>query len=318
MADNTFHPFPRLPTELREEIWSFCLPYRVSEMDYHVPWMAYDESVLKDEHPCSFWSTSKYNARPPLLATVCRESRRVVFRSGNFGSVLVDEIDEWPPAAYWESGTTANGDPWHDRLRDSTHLNWRTSYEGDLSSPVGHPLHTLVWESKMVNGSASIMLGYMSDSLGEGWPFDKPTTRLPQSLPETMSWDRERQDLAALRLLPEWLVVVKVIVIHLDFASAAKTGLFGLMGDQFVQVVDATLPLASQLYDLAETCESRASTVTAAQDFTRMSANDMNAMVKRVALKAYYDRELPKRMRAAMMFRLCTKLCNHGSTPGKE
>ncbi|KAI4763054.1 hypothetical protein E4T52_04797 [Aureobasidium sp. EXF-3400] len=106
-----------------------------------------------------------------------------------------------------------------------------------------------------------------------------------------MSWDRERQDLAALRLLPEWLVVVKVIVIHLDFTQAARTCLFGLMGDQFVQVVDATLPLASQLWELAEACESRASTVTAAQDFTRMSANDMNAMVECVTLKTYYDHQ---------------------------
>jgi hypothetical protein len=142
------------------------------------------------------------------------------------------------------------------------------------------------------------MLGYMSDSLMEREPFDKPMTRLLQSLPESRS--REQQDLAALRLLPEWLVVVRVVVMHLDFTQAARTGLFGLSGDEFVQVVDATLPLASQLYDLAEACESRASTVAAAQDFARMSANDMNAMVKRVALKVYFDHELPKRMHAAI------------------
>jgi hypothetical protein len=160
------------------------------------------------------------------------------------------------------------------------------------------------------------MLDYMADSVMERWPFDKPITHLLQSLPE--SFHEEQQDLAALRLLPEWLVVVRVVVIHLDFRQAAKTGLFGLSGDKFVQVVDATLPLASQLYELAETCESRASTVTAPQNFARMSANDMHAMVRRVALKRYFDHELAKRMRAAIMFRLCTKMCNHGTMPGEE
>jgi hypothetical protein len=317
MADNTFHHFPRLPTELREEIWSFCLPHRVSEMDEPVSWMVYDAFWRsKVELPCSLRSTSISNARPPLLATVCRESRRVVLRSGNWSSVLEEASGDRPPEAERVSKTLADDDYWQDPLRDSAHLNWTKDYEPYLDLPTdGHPLHSLVWEAKLVNRSASIMLGYMSDNLIERWPFDTLNYVL-QTLPE--SRHEEHQDLAALRKLPEWLVVVKVIVIHLDFASAARTGLFGLMGDQFVQVVDATLPLASQLYELAETCESRASTVTAAQDFSRTSANDMNAVVKRVVLKVYFDHELSKRMRAAIMFRLCTKMCNHGTTPGEQ
>lgn len=319
MANNTFHPFPRLPTELREEIWRFCLPHRVSEMDYPIDWMVYDSfgPKPKDKLPCSLISTSISNARPPLLATVCRESRRVALSSGNWSSVLEEESGSRPLEANWLAANLVTREYWQDPLRDSAHLNWTTSYEADLGYQTdGHPLDSLVWEAKLVNGSASIMLGYMSDSLIEREPFDKPITWQLQSLPE--SCRHEQQDLAALRLLPEWLVVVRVVVIHLDFTQAAKTGLFGLLGDKFVQVVDATLPLASQLYKLAEACESRASTVTAAQDFARMSANDMNAMVKRVALKMYFDHDLPKRMRAAIMFRLCTKMCNHSTTQGER
>jgi len=107
---------------------------------------------------------------------------------------------------------------------------------------------------------------------------------------------------------------VKVVIVHLDLARATKTGLFGLSGDAPVQVLDAASPLASQLYELAEACEREAVSVTAAQDFTRMSANDMDAMVQRVAFKNLHNRELSMRMRAAIMFRLCTKMCNHSNT----
>lgn len=111
---------------------------------------------------------------------------------------------------------------------------------------------------------------------------------------------------------------MNVIVIHLDFAQAVKTGLFGLLGEEPVQVLDATSPLVEQLYDLAETCEREASSITAAQDFTRMSADDMDAEVKREVLRNYNDPELLKRMRPAVMFRLCTKMCNHGNTLGEH
>ncbi|KEQ58782.1 uncharacterized protein M437DRAFT_22737, partial [Aureobasidium melanogenum CBS 110374] len=118
------------------------------------------------------------------------------------------------------------------------------------------------------------------------------------------------QNLAALKLLPEWMVVMKVVVIHLDIGRAADSGLFGLLGDEIIQVVDAALPLASQLYELAEYCERDAS-ITTAQDFTRTSANDMDAMVKRRAFEIFHDDEVGKRLRPAIMFRLCTEMCNH-------
>lgn len=84
-----------------------------------------------------------------------------------------------------------------------------------------------------------------------------------------------------------------------------------------MQVVDASSPLASQLYELAEACKREAHAVTAAQDFAQMPANDMDTMVKRVALKAFHDYELPKRMRSAIMFRLCTQMCNHSNVLGQ-
>ncbi|CAD0081629.1 unnamed protein product, partial [Aureobasidium vineae] len=161
----------------------------------------------------------------------------------------------------------------------------------------GNPVESLVRESKRLNGSASIMLHYISDGFRR--------------------YSKQR-DLAVFKLLPKWLVVTRVIVIHLDSAQAAKTGLFGLLGDAPVQVVDAYSPLASQLYELAETCERGAYALTAAQNFARMSADDMNAMVKRQAFEVFQEYDLLKRMRPAIMFRLCTQMCNHSNTPEEE
>ncbi|KAH0171372.1 hypothetical protein KCU67_g2214, partial [Aureobasidium melanogenum] len=319
MADDTFHPFPQLPTELREEIWRYCLPHRVSEMDNPANFIVYftREDDDNDKRPCSLGMTTFNNNHPPLLTRVCRESRRIAFQSGNWATVIREKGNlHRASEPEWEAMNFIYYDYWQDPLRDSAHLNWTPAYDADLGCTTdGHPLKSLVQESKLLNGSASIMLDYMSDTLMELEPFDKPITQQLENIP--IQHDKQ-EDLAALKLLLEWLVVVRVIIIHLDFAQAAKTGLFGLLGDEPVQIVDAASPLVSQLYELAETCERGAYAVTAAQNFTQMSASDMDTMVKRVAFKAFHDLELPKRMRPAIMFRLCTEMCNHSDTPGEE
>jgi hypothetical protein len=313
MVNDTFYLFPRLPTELREEIWRFCLPRRVSEMDYPVDFMLNDPN--DDEYPCSLKSTSDSNIRPPLLTQVCCESRRIAFELGNFAPVLMSRGEESlcrPLEAEWDAMNLMVHDRWQAPSRDSAHLNWTPAYEANLGLDTdGHPLDSLVRESKRLDSSASIMLEYLSSNIMEQEPFNDPIHWPLESIPIPQ---HRQSDLSALRLLPEWLVVTRVVVIHLDFARAAKTGLFGLLGDEPIQVLESASPLTSQLYELAESCEHRAHAITATQDFTRMSTNDMDAMVKRVAFKAFHDRELSMRMRPAIMFRLCTQMCNHSGT----
>jgi hypothetical protein len=152
MVNDTFNPFPRPSTELREEIRRFCLPHRVSEMDHPADFMVYGSFGPKDQLPCSLRSTSISNARPPLLAIVCCESRRVALRSGNWASVLEEESPDRPPEADWEAMNIVTSDYWQDPLRNSAHLNWTTSYKADLGCTTdGHPLTSLVWEAKLVN-----------------------------------------------------------------------------------------------------------------------------------------------------------------------
>lgn len=319
MVDDTFHNFSLLPAELRREIWRYCLPHRVGEIDDPSAVMIYNTYSPETKEPCSLYWTGTRNNCPPLLTRVCHESRSIALESGAWFSRLVFRKGATrcrPHEISWEAGNAIDRGRWWDPLRESAHMSYTPSY--DVESLYfyfqGNPLAVLAEQAKESNGNASFMLEYMTDYLGEEQePFDGS------------SWYRQRplcpskeEDTAGLKLLPAWLVVVRLIVIHSDFAQAAKTGFFGHLRDAPVQVVDAALPLASQLYELAERCERAAPAVTVAQDFRRMGAEDMDAMVKRVAFKAFDDREVGEQMRPAIMFRLCTKMCNHVKTVAQE
>lgn len=47
-------------------------------------------------------------------------------------------------------------------------------------------------------------------------------------------------DFDDLNKMPSWLVVTRVIIIHASQEYAAKTGLFGLLGDAPVQVAEVS------------------------------------------------------------------------------
>ena len=314
MVNDDFHLFPRLPLELREEIWRLCLPHRVFEVDDPIPYVIYD---YDGPYPCSLGLTSKSNVRPPLLTRVCRESRRVASVTGKWIPSLQWRSDAWsvtePCEADWKTGKAVDRGLWEDTARDSAHLSWDPNCDIDFGpvNPEGHPLTTLAEEAKPLSGTPSFMLEAMRDS----WERDPASSWFR---PTGSPFSQREQNLTALKLQPEWLVVVKVIVIHLDIGRAADSGLFGLLGDEIIQVVDAALPLISQLYELAEWCERQAPAVTIAQDFTRMLYADMDAMVKREALEKLQDHEIDQRLRPAIMFRLCTEMCNHIKSPEKE
>lgn len=327
VSDN-FHPFPRLPLELREEIWRLCLPHRVYEVDDPIPYVIYD---YEGPYPCSLGLTSKSNVRPPLLTRVCRESRRVASITGKWMPNLQWRSDAWsvaePCEADWKTGKVIDQGLWEDTARDSAHLNWDPNCDVEWGpvNPESHPLTTLAEEAGGLGGTPSFMLEAMRDSWERNtrpstWNIStsvavNPLLSRPPPPKATPTITQREQNLAALKLLPEWKVVVKVIVIHLDIGRAADSGLFGISGDEIIQVVDAALPLVSQLYELAEWCERQAPAVTIAQDFTRISYADMDAMVKREAFERLQDYEIGKRLRPAIMFRLCTEMCNHINTP---
>lgn len=64
--------------------------------------------------------------------------------------------------------------------------------------------------------------------------------------------------LETLQQLPSWKVVMRLIVVHASPHDGAKTGLFGLLGDARVQLVDVSDEARMNAYfDLAEECERK-------------------------------------------------------------
>ncbi|EED23010.1 hypothetical protein TSTA_064760 [Talaromyces stipitatus ATCC 10500] len=68
--DTRFHLFPRLPTEIRLEIWRASLPRRIISLDSRNPCPGPSKDFIQ------IWQ------RPPSIACVCKEARSVAFQHG--------------------------------------------------------------------------------------------------------------------------------------------------------------------------------------------------------------------------------------------
>jgi hypothetical protein len=79
-------------------------------------------------------------------------------------------------------------------------------------------------------------------------------------LDNTFDGDVSMEDgVGALQQLRHWTIVMRIIVVHTTLENAAKTGLFGLLGDAPIQLVDIFDDLRlDALFDFAEKCESGA------------------------------------------------------------
>jgi hypothetical protein len=74
-------------------------------------------------------------------------------------------------------------------------------------------------------------------------------------------------------------MVMRVIVVHTTFQDAARAGLFGLLGDAPIQIVDMSDELRlDAFFHFANQCESSAErSITQGQDFHRDSAESIKA-----------------------------------------
>ncbi|OIW29991.1 hypothetical protein CONLIGDRAFT_354403 [Coniochaeta ligniaria NRRL 30616] len=216
-----FALFPKLPTELRFEIWRLCLPHRVLEVDYPVDACPLDfrkSSQLLGTHH----EVIHHNMRLPVIARVSRESRQVVFETWTKLALASQYTD----ALSFSNGWNAQQEPWFDRIRTSfVHLGWT------LTSPGYEPLFTsdamyhLQWAAAQTDHARfSIALGFLREySFYSGerlWERNR--------LADTM-----RQKLA-------WVVVIdRFVIVRTDVKTAAASDLFGLLADSRVQIVEA-------------------------------------------------------------------------------
>lgn len=89
-----------------------------------------------------------------------------------------------------------------------------------------------------------------------------------------------------------------------------RTGLFGLLGDALVQVVDTSQEARIEVFlKLAEACE-RDLPGAVPQGFSRETFASTKETLRRRVMDLYHDEELTTRMHPSIMFRLCTNSCS--------
>jgi hypothetical protein len=294
-----FHFFPQFPTELRLEIWRLCLPHRVLELDYPV-----DETVLSPGDPPWWYKTNhkitNYNTRPPVIARVCRESRQVVFET--WTELALADRDH---PAFWTEGWRVYPEPWFDRVRtDFIYLGWTLSR--DIEAPYrGDPIRHLIWAaSQTKHGRVSISMDFLLEHSGDG-------------VAHRAIWKRD--ELADLmRQLPEWTVVIEgAIVVSTDVETAAASGLFGLLADSRVQIVEADdgARMGSFLalgdapgVTLSPSRFNDTDEVTFSEATVQEAIQTSKAWVSDAVKDLFGSEETAPRFHTAVMFRLCTKM----------
>lgn len=235
----------------------------------------FDESGLA--LPCGLELTSHMNGHPPLISRVCRESRVVALQSRS----LIPK-EGMPEDAKWRTDTQLNIPI--DRSRDLVHLNWTpgSPYYHSRGSSVSY----LAWHAAWVARGGSLM----KDNL-------------------------RYAEIDALKKMSSWLVVMRVVIIHARYEYAAKTGLFGLLGDAPVQVVEVSDEARVEaFFDFADESQ-RNGHVTHLQDLNRDSPEVVRRALDDALDRGFgiHKKQLPS-MHPAIMFRLCTDMCNHSYT----
>nr|OQO24050.1 hypothetical protein B0A51_05020 [Rachicladosporium sp. CCFEE 5018] len=310
--------FARLPLELREQIWRYCLPHRICEID--VPEAAFVFGVEEETPaPCELYQTTNDNGLPPVIWSVCREARRIAQETGQVANFAVRR----PVDARWSS-TTAVGSHWEDTERDSPHMNWNVIYSASFQSH-GLPLRALAWDALHLSGRASLTYQFLSSCPR---PYPGEINPLYAEPPSLMSVDEQTEyrqaerraklaDTRALRHLQDWRVIMRTVVVHQNLRTAAATGSFGLLGDAPVQILDAAdTEHVEALLDVAKACEHNFN-VTVRQDFQSVDVAAAEVAIKHVLLELGYGDMITK-VRPAIMFRLCTHMCNRPSQPPRN
>ncbi|KAL4745508.1 hypothetical protein BDW72DRAFT_211287 [Aspergillus terricola var. indicus] len=264
-----FHFFPKLPPELRLEIWRLCLPHRVYELDNPFNEVVY---IQLPYFPCTLQDASYINGREPDIARVCREARAVAYESGHIFEPKRDD------SVTWAASTSLY--QWLDPARDAVHLNWTPPYRADFNSAGNHPLRFLALVASVTaGGSASFML----DQLTSARSSDTPP-----------------------------LVVVLVVVIHADRKTGAESGLFGLLGDAPVQIVEvADQARIDAYFALVDACRANDAYP---QEATRALAESAPPQVRGSVAGLFESQGPPSVLVPAIMFRFCMgRDCRPGS-----
>ncbi|KAJ5631078.1 uncharacterized protein N7484_011178 [Penicillium longicatenatum] len=203
-------------------------------------------------------------------------------------------ISRAPADAEWKSALRLDRS-WTDPSRDTIHLNWIPFLEPQFSycGLRGSALDYLAWNASQAQGG-SFMFNYLESN------FDGDV--------------HIEERIGALQNLRHGAVIMRIIVVHTTIENGAKAGLFGLLGDAPIQIVDVSkTQRLDAFFDLAEACESTPNFATTRQDFQRGSPELYKATLKKKFVDTFQSQgaETLSSLYPAIMFRLCPSLCSH-------
>ncbi|QIW96919.1 hypothetical protein AMS68_002437 [Peltaster fructicola] len=244
----SFSLFSELPPELRAVIWELCLPHRVRElnvMDGTYQWPGWSiPGHMRDPMPCSLTATTRANNCPPVIAQVCREARRVAFLAAGLRSAVQGEqpgVFRWDPQF-----------PWTDYMRDRPHFHEAPRDTYKLAT-----LITLPW-ARAQSRSVQWLHVEKDPSEGDCVQYDEyrpgEISYPPrENLPDPHHHPLVHEDCLLLQQYTDWRLVVDTRIIHATAADGIASGLFGLLGDAPIQIVDAfDTTIFDKYYEMAE------------------------------------------------------------------
>jgi hypothetical protein len=123
----------------------------------------------------------------------------------------------------------------------------------------------------------------------------------------------EEHEKDALKKMPSWIVVVRTIVIHASYRYAASTGLFGLLGDAPVQLVYVSEEDKVRAFLALAEESQRKGHAFHPQNLHREFTKDEKDRIRSAISSRHLGDNMPP-IRTAIMFRLCTEMCNHSDT----
>ncbi|KAJ5489353.1 hypothetical protein N7539_004243 [Penicillium diatomitis] len=197
-----FHLFLELPFELRRMIWKECLP-KSRVFDTMLPCLVYEKSRCRGTR----WS-SRQSWRPPIITRVCRESRAVAHETGR---VLFYGDDPNVPD-YIDS-------VWSDATTDIVAQYWCPGLESVMFWPHDEPDTYLFHYAPRYRGTL-IAEARLSRALRSPTP--------------SADWSTLSQ------LQHCYVCLENPVMIHLTRKELLLSGLFGRLGEEFIQLVDPT------------------------------------------------------------------------------
>lgn len=222
-SNTTFLYFPLLPFEIRCMIWALCLPHRV--VDIVLP----NHFSSVEEH-CTYVYSLAINNTPPTIWAVNREARNIAFKYYGNHTDNQRRVGDLAPLVLIRVHQTIDG------LLADTPGTW---FSPSRDIPVLYHFNeeVLTGAKALIRGRAQLY-GYIAKDTAIFAPHLVPN----ESWPSCNVPGREPLHGLQLLQLPEWrdpLVVLEIITIHASEGSARRSGLFGFLGDEHVQLVNS-------------------------------------------------------------------------------